>query len=92
MSYGPVHTLPLGGGGGGGGGSSTPAAITTYVQRFATPQTTWSVTHPLGTATPVVFLYDLSGYEIGGDVHAIDTSTVVINFAMPVSGNVVLKG
>lgn len=91
MSYRSIHSLPgpagpPGAGGGGGGGT------TTHVQTFAVPDTTWTVTHSLGTDTPMVALYDLNGSALGdADVYAPDTSTVVITFAVPVAGRAVIQ-
>lgn len=85
-----IHSLPARGGG--GGGPSTPARQTTYVQTFAVPDTTWTVTHPLGSATPMVALYDMSGHAIDdADVFAPDNSTVIVSFALPFAGKVVLQ-
>lgn len=85
-----IHSLPPSGGQGGGG--STPARQTTYVQTFAVPDTTWTVSHPLGSDTPMVALYTLDGHTIDdADVFAPDTSTVIISFAVPFAGKVVLQ-
>lgn len=89
MSYRAVHSFPA------RGGSSGPAPVAprpTYVQQFTVPDTNWTVTHSLGTDTPMVALYDLSGRGIGdADVYAPDTSTVVITFAVPVAGKAVIQ-
>lgn len=85
-----VHSLPPRGGE--GGSVTPPARQTTYVQRFAVPDTTWTVTHPLGTDAPMVALYDLDGYSIGdADVYVPDNQTVIVNFAVPFGGRVVLQ-
>lgn len=87
-----IHTLPGGlAGSGGGGGSSTPAAITRFTQRFASPATTWTIVHSLGTSTPLVDVYDLGGFKSGADVHATDNNTVIVSFYMPFAGSVVVS-
>lgn len=84
-----IHSLPPSGG---QSGPVTPARQTTYVQTFAVPDTTWTVTHPLGSATPMVALYTLDGHTIDdADVYAPDTSTVIISYAIPFAGTVVLQ-
>lgn len=84
-----VHSLPARGGGGGGSG---PSRQTTYVQQFAVPDTTWTVTHPLGTSSPVVVVYDPDGYQIGdADVYVPDNQTVIVSFAVPFAGRVALQ-
>ncbi len=78
-----IHSFSTGAGGGG----STPSAPTSYVQTFAVPDTTWTVTHPLGTDTPDVTCYSADGRWLGdADVFVPDNSTVVITWAVPVSG------
>lgn len=83
-----IHILPARGG---VSGPPTPAAITTFVQHFAVPDTTWTVSHPLGTDTPTVFLYSEDGRWLGdADVYVPDNSTVIVTWAVPVSGKAVI--
>lgn len=91
MSYRAVHSLPgpagPPGAGGGAGGS------TTYVQTFAVPDTTWTVTHPLDTITPSVEIFGMDGTVISesdADVRVPDNQTVIVSFAVPVAGRVKL--
>lgn len=87
-----IHTLPGGlAGAGGGGGSSGPAPITSFIQRFASPATTWTIAHYLGTATPLVEIYDLNGFATGGDIHATDNNTVIVSFYLPFAGSVIVS-
>ncbi len=84
MSYRAVHSFPSGGGG--GGGPSTPTN-SSYVQTFAVPDTTWTVTHPLATTTPDVTCYSAAGQWLGdADVFVPNDYTVVITWAVPVAG------
>ncbi len=90
MSVRNVHTFPSAGGG--GGGTAPPARQTTFVQSFAVPDTTWTVTHPLGTTTPLVQIYDQDGYAIGdADVYVPDNQTVIVSFALPLAGRIAIQ-
>lgn len=90
MSVRNVHTFP--GGSGSGGGPYPPAPQKTYTQTVSTPATTWTITHPLGTRTPMVALWTLDGHTIDdADVFTPDNATVVISFAVPFAGTVVLQ-
>lgn len=85
-----VHSLPARGGG--DGSTPPPAPQRTYVQSFAVPDTTWTVTHPLGTTTPLVQIYDLNGYAIGdADVFVPDNQTVIVSFDLPLAGRIALQ-
>ncbi len=89
MSYRSIHTF---GSRGGTSGPPTPPRQTTYVEQFTSPDTTWTITHPLGTDTPLVALYDLNGYALGdADVYVPDNRTVIVSFAVPVAGRVVIQ-
>lgn len=84
MSYRSIHSLPAAGGSSGGGG---PSSLTSYVQTFAVPDTTWTVTHPLATTTPDVTCYSAAGQWLGdADVFVPNNYTVVITWAVPVAG------
>jgi hypothetical protein len=62
------------------------------VQHFAVPDTTWTVTHPLGTTTPLVQIYDQDGYAIGdADVYVPDNQTVIVSFDLPLAGRIALQ-
>jgi hypothetical protein len=68
-------------------GTPPPAAPTSYVQTFAVPDTTWTVTHPLGTTTPEVVCYSADGHWLGdADVYVPDANTVIVSWAVPVAG------
>lgn len=85
-----IHSLPADGPGSAGGGS-TPST-TSYVQHIAVPDTTWTVTHPLGTDTPIVFLYSEDGHWLGdADVYVPDNSTVIVTWAIPIAGKAVIR-
>lgn len=61
-----------------------------FEQYFAIPRYTWLIVHNLDTY-PVVTTVDLNEDEIVGDVTTPDRNTVVVNFAVPVSGTARLK-
>lgn len=85
MSYRSIHSLPAAGGSSGGGGGTPPP--NSFVQTFAVPDTTWTVTHPLGTDTPDVTCYAADGTWLGdAEVHVPNDHTVVITWAVPIAG------
>lgn len=93
MSYRSIHSLPgpagPPGAGGGGGGGTPP-----YVQTFAVPDTTWTVTHPLATITPTVEIFGMDGTVISesdANVRVADNQTVIVSFDVPVAGRVKLS-
>jgi hypothetical protein len=62
-----------------------------FEQSFAAAASVWVVVHNMDVF-PVVTLYDDYGFEISGDVVMPDRNTVVVTFAVPMSGTARLKG
>lgn len=71
-------------GGTGGGGSSNYR----FIQSSAQP--TWVIPHNLGRR-PAVTILDSDGRQIVAEVVHLDTSTVSINFSVPVLGSAELN-
>jgi hypothetical protein len=62
-----------------------------FEQTFAVPDSAWVIVHNMDVF-PVVTLVDSYGNEISGDVVMPDRNTVVVSFAVPMSGTARLKG
>lgn len=62
-----------------------------YEQTFASPDTTWTITHPLGVK-PLVELFDQNGDLLWGEIKVPDTTTVIASFYLPFAGTARLKG
>jgi hypothetical protein len=62
-----------------------------FEQTFVDPSAAWVIVHNLDLF-PVVTLHDLYGIQISGDVLMPDRNTVVVTFAVPMSGTARLKG
>lgn len=62
-----------------------------FEQTFVDPSPAWVIVHNMDVF-PVVTLHDLYGIQISGDVVMPDRNTVVVTFAVPMSGTARLKG
>ena len=64
-----------------------------YVHKQASPSTTWSVTHSLGSLRPLIETYDSGGNKIGHGVNRQSQTLAYceIVFVVPVSGTAILR-
>ena len=62
--------------------------INSYIHTQQTANTTWSITHNLGTGSPLVQVYDqdTNTLVIPGNVEPIDANTVNVTFGAAVRG------
>jgi hypothetical protein len=77
-SYGRVY-----GTGAGGAGPSSAARV----YSFATPSSTWVITHNLGTYNFSVSLMDSSNRQVFAGVKAVSGNQIIVSFTEPISGS-----
>jgi hypothetical protein len=61
----------------------------TFVQE--TPVAVWVITHNLGYAPAGVFVSDIDGDDVIGDIEHTDLNTTTITFSEPISGTAYLS-
>jgi len=74
-------------------GAITPSGLGKYIHNESAPALTWTITHGLNTASPLVGVWDSSNQLILPDtVTVIDTNHVTLTFLVAQSGQAIIVG